>query len=135
MFETTLPLTLNLTAAFGAYLIAGSLSGVLSGDSWIKILEDFRAHPGLSFVTGVFVFILGVTLVLVHQIWSDPLSILMSLVGWIAAVEGLVLIAVPNLLLGFALSMARPGLIKGFAIAIGILGIFLVFAGLTGRAG
>src|SRR3546814_17690124 len=45
------------------------------------------------------VFAVGAALVLIHSIWRDPLSIIVSVIGYAALVEGALLLAVPGLLI------------------------------------
>lgn len=136
MITTTTVLTLSLAKAFGVYLIAGGLSGVLLGpERWQKILEGFQNNATITFITGVFVFCLGTALILVHNIWTDPLAIVMTLLGWIAAIEGLIFVAYPDPLLKWSAAFMKPGLVKPWSIGIIILGVFFLALGLTGRAG
>jgi hypothetical protein len=135
MITTSTVLTLSLAKAFGVYMIAGGLSGLLARDRWEAILVNFREKAGLTYISGVFVFTLGAAIIMVHNIWTDPLAIFISLFGWVAAAEGLVLIAYPEPLLKWAASFVRPGAVRAFAIFTIVFGLVLLFLGLTGRAG
>jgi len=128
-------LTLTLAKAMGVYMIAAGLSGFIAPDRWRLILDEFRASAALTYISGAFVFALGVAIVMAHNIWTDPLSIVVSLVGWVALIEGIVLIVMPKPLLDFSGSLLRPGSTKFFAAFSLILGAVLLLAGLFGRAG
>lgn len=135
MITTSTVLTLSLAKAFGVYMIAGGLSGLLSRARWAGIIDEFNARPGLTYISGVFVFALGAVIVMAHNIWTDPLAMLVSLIGWVAAAEGLILIAYPGPLLRWAISFVRPGAVTAFAVFTIILGAVLLLLGLTGRVG
>jgi hypothetical protein len=136
MIITSTVLTLSLATAIGVYMIAGGLSGFLLGrERWAKILEEFRSNAGITYMSGVFVFVLGVAIILAHNIWTDPLAVVVSLFGWAAAVEGIILIAYPDPLLKWAISFTRPGAVKAFAAFTIVIGVVLLILGLTGRAG
>ncbi len=135
MITTTSVLTLSLAKAMGAYMIAGGLSGFIGGDRWTRIMEAFRDDAAITFISGVFVFVMGAAIIMAHNIWTDPLAIFVSLIGWVAAAEGLILIAYPDPLLKMGFSLMRPGIVKGFAAFTIILGVILLALGLTGRAG
>lgn len=132
MITTSSVLTLSLAKAFGVYMIAGGLSGLIARPRWTTVLEEFRADAGVTYIGGIFVFVLGTTIILVHNIWSDPLAGFISLFGWVAAIEGLVLIAFPDPLLKWSASIAKPRLIRIFAIGVIVLGVVLLIAGFTG---
>ncbi len=135
MITTSTVLTLSLAKAAGIYFIVAGLTGFIARERWGAVLDNFRAKAGLTYLAGVFVFVLGTTIILVHNIWTDPLAGFISLVGWVAAIEGLVLIAIPGPLLNFSQSLMRPAFITGFAGFAVVLGAVLLFAGLTGTAG
>lgn len=128
-------LTLALAKAMGVYMIAAGISGFISPDRWRLILDQFRADAALTYISGAFVFALGVAIIMAHNIWTDPLSIAVTLIGWVAAIEGIVLIVMPKPLLDFSASLLRPGSTKIFAAFSLILGAVLLLAGLFGRAG
>jgi len=135
MITTSTVLTLSLAKAFGVYMIAAGLSGLVARERWQAILTNFREKAGLTYISGVFVFALGAAIIFVHNIWTDPLAILISLIGWVAAIEGLILIAFPEPLLKWAASFLRPGAVFAFAVFAMVLGAVLLLLGLMGRAG
>ena len=53
-------------------------------------------------MTGFIVYVLGAVVVLIHWIWTDPLAIIVSAVGCIVAVEGLLIMTVPGPLFAFS---------------------------------
>ena len=135
MITTSTVLTLSLAKAMGVYMIAGGLSGLLARDRWAAILDSFRENAGLTYMSGLFVFALGAVVILAHNTWTDPLAIVVSLFGWVAAIEGVVIIAYPDPLLKWSASMLRPAMVTGFAIFTIVAGAILLLLGLTGTAG
>ena len=135
MITTSSELTLSLATAFGLYMIAGGLSGILARERWVAIIDDLDAHAALTFFGGILAFVTGVAIVLAHNIWTDSLAGFISLVGWVAAVEGLLGIAFPKALLSLASAMARPRLMTAFAYGTTALGALLTLIGLTGTVG
>ena len=133
MVDVSSPLTLALAKAFGVYMIAGGLSGLLAPRRWEEILDGFEASPALSYFAGVCVFAFGATIVLAHNIWSDPLSILITLYGWAAAIEAVVILIAPRPLFAFARWMVRPMAIRAFAMGVIVLGVLVLAGGLFGR--
>lgn len=132
MFTTAAMLTLSLAKVMGVYMIFGGLSGFIARDRWSAVLEDCQRSAGLTYIGGVFVFVLGVAIVLAHNIWTDLLSGFISLFGWVAAIEGLVFIAFPGPLLRWSASMLRPFFITAFSVFTITLGVVLLVAGFTG---
>ncbi len=133
MLTTTSALTLSLATAFGVYALAGGISLLAAPARWRGVLDELAGSPALVSITGVLAFALGATLTIIHDLWTDPLAVTVSLLGWISALEGLVLIAWPAPFLRLITALTRPGPITVYAIAALLLGAILLFAGMTGR--
>lgn len=130
--DTISVLTLRLAEAIGLYMIVIGISGLSAPQRWRQMMDDLAKSPGLVMALGFPVFAAGAALVLIHSIWRDPLSIIVSAIGYVALIEGALLLAVPGPLLkiGFwSLNFTRVWAIVSIA-----LGILLFLAGLTGRA-
>ncbi len=133
MIETSSDLTLKLSIAFGLYMLVAGPTGFYARERWFAILDGIENAPALSYVTGAFVFVMGCAWIFAHNIWSDFLAGFISLVGWVAAIEGLIIIALPNVLIKFCRSIMSPALVTGFAAFTTLAGAALLFVGLTGR--
>jgi len=125
-------LTLRLAEAIGLYLIVVGIGGLAAPQRWRQMMDDLERSPALVMAMGFAVFAVGAALVLVHSIWTDPLSAIVSVVGYVALIEGALLLAVPAPLIGigrWSLNFTRVWAIVSIA-----LGVLLFLAGLTGRA-
>lgn len=125
-------LTLRLAEAIGLYMIVIGISGLVAPQRWRAMMDDLERSPGLVMAMGFPVFAAGAALVLIHSIWRDPLSVVVTLIGYAALIEGALLLAVPGPLLKvgrWSLHFTRVW--AAVSIALGIL---LFLAGLTGRA-
>ena len=132
MIETAVPLTLQLAILIGLYELAAGIVSLSGRMDWTAMLDEFERSPALTFITGFVVFAIGGTLVLVHDHWTDPLAVIVSLIGWIVLAEGLlIMVAGRPLLLLF-----RPlvGYRRTIGAAASLFGVALILAGLTGRA-
>jgi hypothetical protein len=130
--DTMSVLTLRLAEILGLYMIVIGLGGLASPQRWRAVMDDLNRSPGLVVALGFAVFAVGGTLVLIHSIWTDPLAIIVSLIGYIALIEGATLLAVPGPLICIGHWSIR--FIRIWAIVALVLGLLLFLAGLTGRA-
>jgi len=129
---TAIPLTLHLLVLIGLYELAAGLAGFSGSINWRAIIDEFDRSPALTFITGFMVFVLGGVLIIVHSIWTDPLAVIVSAIGWIAAAEGLLLMAKPRAL--FAFSRRLVGNQMLISTLATIFGLILIVLGLTGHA-
>ena len=130
--DTISILTLRLSEAIGLYMIIVGIGGLVSPSRWRAMMDDLDRSPGLVMALGFPVFVVGAALVLIHSIWTDPLAVIVSLIGYVALFEGALLLATPAPLLRIGrLAVRFTRLWAGISI---LLGILLFLAGLTGRA-
>ena len=130
--DTISILTLRLSEAIGLYMIVVGIGGLVSPSRWRDMMDDLDRSPGLVMALGFPVFVVGAALVLIHSIWTDPLAVIVSLIGYVALFEGALLLATPAPLLRIGrLAVRFTRLWAGISI---LLGILLFLAGLTGRA-
>jgi len=130
--ETAAILTLRLAEAFGLYLLAVGAGALIAPGRWRAIGAELERSPGLALVAGLLAFALGAVTFGVHHHLTDPLAIIVTIAGAIGAAEGLLLIAVPDLMIAIGRPFfAHP---RVWAIIVLVLGAALLLAGLTGRA-
>ena len=130
---TATMITLQIAVLIGLYEIAAGLAGLSGRISWSAMLDEFERSPALTFITGFLVFALGGTLVIIHNLWTDALAVIVSLIAWIALAEGLLIMIAPGPLLALSRPLVRsPRLIGAIAL---LFGAFMLVAGLIGRAG
>ena len=130
MFEATPQVTSWLSVLVGAYMLAGGIGALVRGNLWPEIVAEFESSPALVAVTGAVAFAVGAIIVTVHNVWTSPAAIIVSLAGWAAVFEGLSLLAVPQLWLRLARPLMRAS--KAWGIFMLLLGAFLVSSALVG---
>ena len=129
---TAIPLTLHLLVLIGLYELVAGIAGLIGRIDWRAMTDEFVRSPSLSFVTGFMVFAIGGVMIMNHHHWTDPLAIIVSLVGWVALVEGiLIMIAAKPLLIFLRPLIGSQKAVSAFAA---IFGIVLILLGLTGHA-
>ena len=129
---TVIPLTLHLLVLIGVYELAAGIAGLTGRIDWLKIIDEFERSPALTFVTGFAAFAVGAAINLGHHHWTDLPAIIVSAIGWIAIIEGVMLMVCPKPLLRFSRGIVRNQ--KLISILAAGIGLVLIVAGLTGRA-
>lgn len=130
--STLTPLTLRLAEFLGLYMIAAGILLVRRPGTIARMLDELSASAMLAFVAGLLGWAIGAAILLVHHHLSDPLAAVVTLIGWLSLVEGLVVIALPEPLLRLVRSAAPYG--RAWGVVSLVLGILVFLAGLTGRA-
>jgi uncharacterized protein YjeT (DUF2065 family) len=132
MIHTLTVLTLDLATAIGLYWIATGIGLLMAPDRMRAMVDDLVRVPGLTYALGLGVFAIGMAILIPHHVLYDPLSVIVTVLAALFALEGLALIAVPGLLV----RVAQPFLVNArlWAVVSLVLGVLLLLAGLTGRA-
>ena len=130
---TAIPLTLHLLVLIGLYELAAGIAGLTGAIDWPKMIDEFERSPALTFVTGFAAFAIGAAINIAHHHWTDLPAIIVSAIGWIAMIEGLLIMVMPRPLLRF--SRGLVGNQKAISLIAALFGAALILLGLTGRAG
>ena len=77
----------------GPYMAIIAAIAALRPDDLRTMLSKFEADPLMSWVAGAFTLLLGLVVVGLHPYWRGGAAIIVSLVGWLVAVQGLLLVA------------------------------------------
>ncbi|HUG45716.1 MAG TPA: hypothetical protein VMK31_04280, partial [Sphingomicrobium sp.] len=87
----------------GLYSLAAAIGEWRAPGYWAAMLRDFERSAGLRFLAGLVVLAIGAAVTMVNP-WrpDDWLSILVAVLGGIMALEGALLLAMGDRLLGIA---------------------------------
>ena len=121
-------LTGALAMAIGLYSLAAGLGMTLNPDRFIRMLKEAEGSAAISFAIGLLVFSIGTTITLTHLMGEGWLSILVTIMGWGALIEGLLFLAAPQIMW----AIARPfmnNLTRIWGLVAVAAGAALIWAG------
>ena len=102
------------------YLAAG-IAAFGGAVTFGKMIDDFERSPALTFVTGFLTLVLGTLLVTYHNVWVKNWTVLITIIGWMSVLKGVLLIAFPRYL-GFCKGWYRHSRAWGcLMLAMGVL--------------
>ena len=85
--------TLMFARVMGPYMVIVAAIAALRPDDLRMMLSKFEADPLLPWVTGAFTLLLGLVVVALHPYWRGGAAIIVSVVGWLVAAQGLLMVA------------------------------------------
>ena len=94
--------TLFIARMFGLYIIIMGTILLCRRNIFIKFMEDFSKNYAVSFLTGIITLIIGLAIVLTHNIWVMNWTVIITLVGWAALIKGVWFLAFPDSISKFA---------------------------------
>jgi hypothetical protein len=128
----SLGMTHLLALFIGVYLMAGGVALIREPDFYRQALVGLRDDAVAGFVTGLVGFVIGAVIVSLHNTWDTVLAAFVSLIGWVALVEGLALIAVRRPFLDLAARLAMTGAaLRAVSIGSVVIGLLLAIVSLS----
>ncbi len=120
-------LTEILARFFGLYMLAAGIGVALNGVDLPKMMEEMRQSPFATYLGGIIAFAFGAAIIGLHNDFSSGLAIVVSLVGWVALIEGVVILAFPKAMQAFADEfVGLIGSAKVWGVAVAALGVVLL---------
>jgi len=117
-------------------LIIGAIVVVRFNDIVMMMPAILQDAP-VSFITGIFTLIAGCVLFAAHHHWNGGFTaILISILGLLTVLRGVLLMLAPNMVASFATQMLNAGPAPWIAGGVSILiGAWLTYAGWFAKAG
>lgn len=115
-------LTLLLAKVFGIALIAISIALIVYRDHYAQITRDFLQQKLLRTVISFSEMVVGLFIVIGHNVWSPLPAAVITLLGWMFVFEGAAYLLQPERwTVRFINAVNRPQ----FFIASGVIGLVL----------
>ncbi len=114
----------------GPLLLVAGLATAFNPGLLRQVGQEFLDSAALLFTAGIAALLLGLSVVATHNIWVAGWPVIITIIGWIAVVAGVVRILFPGTARAFGRKMlANTGLLRTIAGIDIILGAFLMFQG------
>jgi hypothetical protein len=119
-----------LARLIGPYLVIVGIGLFVNLGRYPKIIEDFFANAALVYLGSAVSLIVGLAVVVFHNVWVWDWPVIITLFGWLALIKGTLLIVWPALPARHAAFFARKPtrIVIPWAIMIAI-GVFLTIKG------
>ena len=114
--------------------LSASLGAFFSTNYYRKIAEDLFSNSALTYVTGFITVIIGFFIVTYHNTWAKSWIVLITILGWLAMVKGICLIAFPQFVRTLSERMLTDSSAKIFPYAALCLGLLFAYFGFVSPA-
>ncbi len=91
-----------------------------------KMIEEYENSSALTYLGGAMSLIIGMLLIEYHNIWVKDWTVVITIIGWVATLKGVLLLANPKFVLRFKNCYKNT---KPWFIFIIILGLFFAYYG------
>lgn len=123
-------LSVALAQIFGMFYVILGLAMLFNTNYYRKLYADFFKNPPALLLWGILALFVGIFIILFHNYWVYSWETIITVIGWCALIEGVVLLLSPQ-----QLEVITSGLLKktGFVLFTGtitlIVGLVLGYFG------
>lgn len=127
--------TRTMAQVLGPFMLVIGASVALRADAMPTVMTAFLDDAPLVLITGAFTLALGLVMIAAHQRWDSAAAFVISLLGWITAIRGAVLLLAADFVGTIAPHVIQfpPALMAGGAV-LAALGLWLSFVGFAAKA-
>jgi uncharacterized membrane protein len=127
---TRMPTSIFIAKLVGPVYIIAGLALLYRGQAFRAVVQEFIQSQALMYVAGVLGLLGGLSLVVVHSVWTFDWRIIITLMGWIMIFRALVSIFEPRHIVTIGSKfLAHSGIFLGAAVLSLIIGVILSYFG------
>ena len=97
----------TIAGLVGPTFVAVAAALILNLGSISAVLEPLSRDPALVLIYGIFLFVAGLAIVRFHNRWTADWSVLVTILGWLLIVGGLVRMLFPLRLAQWLVTLPR----------------------------
>lgn len=77
-----------LAKALGLYMLIIGISLLINKDTLYAVMKDITQQPAVFYLSAVIALIIGILMVVSHNLWAFNWRIIITLMGWTAFIKG-----------------------------------------------
>jgi hypothetical protein len=123
--------TLFLGKAWSLYLILVGGALLLNGKEILRAAEEILNTQAHMIISGVIALIIGILMVLSHNIWVFGWPVIITLIGWLSLIKGITYLYLGQTSVKWVyryLQVKAITVIGGISLALGVVLAFFAFS-------
>jgi hypothetical protein len=122
-------ITLFLAKALGLYILIVGVALIKNPDHFRKFAQRCFEDIFLSFFAGILSLIIGILMVLSHNIWVMQWPVIITIFSWLALIKGCLFLLYPQALMSLTEKMFDKMPLKILGPIYLLLGLYLCWKG------
>ncbi|MBC8377701.1 MAG: hypothetical protein H8E62_00860 [Planctomycetes bacterium] len=110
------------------YLSIG-LGMLINSDFYKKLLTDLIESAAVMYLGGIMALAIGFLIVAFHNTWTCDLHVIITVIGWLALVKGISILAWPKMMIELSSAVMKGPFLKIMAVWVIFLGLLFSFLG------
>ena len=122
--------TRMFSRVIGPFLVNICVTAVARMSDIQALFSQFEANSLWTWMIGASALALGLAMVASHQYWRGGAAIIVSLLGWLVVLRGVLLLAFPSAFISMANSMIDAQVLwVALTIGFALVGLYLTYVG------
>lgn len=121
--------TLFLSQIFGLIMLVGGMGMWRERKLAMEAITNFGKNKTMVFLTGFPALVVGLLIVLSHNDWTQGPALVVTLIGWLAILKGLLRIFAPEWSANLIRSFGKANWYNTAMVIVLALGIYLTYVG------
>ncbi|MGB2705936.1 MAG: hypothetical protein WBC74_03680 [Candidatus Omnitrophota bacterium] len=81
---------------FGIFYLVAAAGMMFNRKAFQQVMGDFCKNAALVFFGGGFALVIGIVIILTHNVWVANWTVIITILGWAALLKGIWIIVFPN---------------------------------------
>ena len=124
-----MPISIFLAKVIGLYFVIVSLILLIKPEQFRDYALSFLKNKVQLLPTALFTLILGILMVISHNIWVYEWRVWITLISWLVLVKGVLLLFNPSWFDRFVRSVYENGYLRVFAVIYLVVGLLFCWKG------
>lgn len=113
----------------GIIYLSFGLGIVINPQLYQKLLQQLLIDPSIRILGGIMAIIIGFLILEYHNFWEADWTIVISIIGWIALIKGILLLTFPKFITIVKPVFDNEKSLRILAIFVMLIGIVFVYLG------
>ena len=123
-------ISIFLAKALGLYLVIVGAGMLINSEKFKQMLLPILKDPGMVLFTGFFALVVGIPMVVVHNLWVMDWRLIITLLAWLTLLKGVVRMFFPEFIINqTSIWIENKGMYYGLVIFLIALGFLLLYFG------
>lgn len=122
-------LSVYLAKVIGLTMLVSALALLYRRPYFMRMVPRFVQRQELILVSGFVSLILGLAIVVAHNVWTMDWRVLITIIGWCALIKGVVRVFAADFTARILPQLAKPGYYEGLTVVALLFGLYLTYQG------
>ena len=122
-------ISIFLAKVIGLFLVISTLAIIIRYKKFVSIEEEAAKNKILIYLSGFIALIIGILLIISHNIWVLDWRVVITLIGWMVFVKGVLRIFFPELAIKIIGKKSSKKWLLWAEVIFFLIGLYLIYKG------